>query len=274
MRTLLSAVIVLTTLAMTGCGSTGADGNSNSNSAGGNGNGNGGAAVAQGAQAQNAVTPTWDIPGPPPRNPAAAQPRPAQARSNPSRSKSSQSNTAKANTAKANNAPAAPLPKNPDVPVLKLDDSEVPAAVRAIEKVIDKRSALLADTVRIEISKNYEWDVSLSGNGVTPHRPEQGGTVAEATGNPRAYFRNLDIRARDKIVLWRSGLNVTPFIRVYAKGAVSYIDTDDATGKPRVQRAGNCRINNSSIAFDQQILGVPGMDASGAQPAALREKGN
>jgi hypothetical protein len=268
MRTLLSAMIVLTTLATTGCGSTGADGKSG----GGNGDGSGNGAVAQGAQAQNAVAPTWDIPGPPPRNPPAAQPRAAQARPNPPRSNPSRSHAPA--TAKANTAPGQPLPKNPDVPVLKVDDSDVPAAVRAIEKVIDKRSALLADTVRIEISKNYEWDVSLSGDGVTPHRPEQGGTIAEATGNPRAYFRNLDIRARDKIVLWRSGLNVAPFIRVYAKGAVSYIDTDDATGKPRVQRAGNCRINNASIAFDQQILGVPGMDAAPAQPAALREKTN
>ena len=46
--------------------------------------------------------------------------------------------------------------------MLKLEQSEVPAAVRAIETVIDKRSALLADTVRIEVSKNYEWDVSLA----------------------------------------------------------------------------------------------------------------
>jgi hypothetical protein len=148
--------------------------------------------------------------------------------------------------------------KSSDVSVLKLDPSEVPAAVRAIETLVERRSALLADEIRIEVSKNYEWDVSLSGDGVSPQRPDAGGTVAEATGNPRAYFRNLDIRARGKISIWRSGLGVTPFIKIYAKGGVSYIDTDDSTGKPRVKRANACRINNASIAFDDQLIGMPG----------------
>jgi hypothetical protein len=302
MRTLISAMIVLTALAGFGCSST-------------SGNGSG-AGTVQGAKSSGTGEPLdWGIPGPAPRQPAATAAgdtsrnqwnqwdtgaaNPATARSNGSNGRSpasngsrsnasngsrsngsngSHSNASKSNAARshmARSTPAAPekpLPKDPNVSILKIDDAEVPAAVRAIETVIDKRSALLADVVRIEVSKNYEWDVSLSGNGVTPHRPDQGGTVAEASGNPRAYFRNLDIRAREKIVLWRSGMNVTPFIRIYASGGVSYIDTDDATGKPRVKRAASCKINNSSIKFDEQILGVPGMDAAAAQPTALHEK--
>lgn len=149
-----------------------------------------------------------------------------------------------------------PVPKSKDVSILKLDAHEVPVEVRAIEKLVDTRSALLADEVRIEVSKNYEWDVSLTGDGVSPSRPEQGGTYSEATGSPRAYFRNLDIRAREKITIWRSGLGVVPFIKIHARGGVSYIDVDADTGKPRVKRANACRIENATIAFDEQAVGV------------------
>jgi hypothetical protein len=246
-------MIVLTTLAASGCGSTG-------------GGGAEAPATAQNGQPAAATPMEWGIPTAP------ANKAPATARTNAGRSNDGRTNAPKSSTAKAGAANGKPLPKDPNVSILKIDDSEVPAAVKAIEKLVDKRSALLADVVRIEVSKNYEWDVSLSGDAVSPHRPDKGGTVSEATGNPRAYFRNLDIRARDKIVLWRSGLGVTPFIRVWASGTVSYIDTDDANGKPRVKRAGNCKISNASIAFDQEILGVPGMEASPALPTALREK--
>jgi hypothetical protein len=267
MRTLVSAMIVLATLATSGCGSTG----------GGGGGGADGPATAKNAQPAAPTPMEWGIPPAPQRRSSPATAR-TNAHSDTARSDNGRAytgrsnNNGRSNGTKPNAANAKPLPKDPNVSILKIDDSEVPAAVKAIEKLVDKRSALLADTVRIEVSKNYEWDVSLSGDAVSPHRPDRGGTISEATGNPRAYFRNLDIRARDKIVIWRSGLGVTPFIRVWAKGAVSYIDTDDATGKPRVKRAGNCKISNASIAFDQEILGVPGMEAAPAQPTALREK--
>jgi hypothetical protein len=264
-------MIVLTTLATSGCGSTG--------SAGGGSGGADGPTTAQNSQSTAPAPMEWGIPAAPQRKPSPATARTNRAsetaRSNGGRSNTGHDNNrnnGRTNATTANAANAKPLPKDPNVSVLKLDDSEVPAAVKAIEKLVDRRSALLADTVRIEVSKNYEWDVSLSGDAVSPHRPDKGGTVSEASGSPRAYFRNLDIRARDKIVIWRSGLGVTPFIRVYASGTVSYIDTDDATGKPRVKRAGNCKISNATIAFDQEILGVPGMGP--AQPTALREKTN
>jgi hypothetical protein len=261
MRTLVSAMIVLATLATSGCGSTGG--------------GADGPTTAKNAQPAAPSSLDWGIPAAPARksSPATARTNTHSdtPRSDNGRPYTGRSNTGRSNGTKSNAANAKPLPKDPNVSILKIDDSEVPAAVKAIEKLVDKRSALLADTVRIEVSKNYEWDVSLSGDAVSPHRPDRGGTISEATGNPRAYFRNLDIRARDKIVIWRSGLGVTPFIRVWANGTVSYIDTDDATGKPRVKRAGNCKISNASIAFDQEILGVPGMEAAPAQPTALRE---
>jgi hypothetical protein len=220
MRTLLSAMIVLATLAFVGCGSSG-----------GNGGGNETAAAPAPAGGSSSATAG--------RSAAAAQPK--------------------------------NLPKSKDVAILKLDPSEVPPEVRALEQLVDRRSALLADEVRIDVSKNYEWDVSLSGDAVSPQRADQGGTVAEANGNARAYFRNLDIRARNKIVVWRSGLGVTPFIKIYAKGGVSYIDTDDATDKPRVKRGNACQITNSRIAFDDQLIGMPGSSAP-AQPAGARDK--
>ena len=146
----------------------------------------------------------------------------------------------------------------------------MPAEVRAIETLVDRRSALLADEIRIEVSKNYEWDVSLSGDGVMPQKPDQGGTIAEAVGNPRAYFRNLDIRAREKITIWSPGSASSPFIKIYARGCVSYIDTDDATGKPRVKRANACQITNAKIAFDNQLIGMPG-DGPAAKPAGFAD---
>lgn len=263
MRALVSAMIVLTTLAASGCGSTGG--------------GADGQATAQNGQAAAPSPMEWGIPAAPQKKSSPPTAR-TNTHSDTARSyaggsnNNGRSNNGRPNGAKSNAANSKPLPKDPNVSVLKLDDAEVPAAVKAIEKLVDRRSALLADTVRIEVSKNYEWDVSLSGDAVSPHRPDKGGTVSEATGNPRAYFRNLDIRARDKIVIWRSGLGVTPFIRVWANGTVSYIDTDDTTGKPRVKRAGNCKISNASIAFDQEILGAPGMQSGPAQPTALQEK--
>ncbi len=147
--------------------------------------------------------------------------------------------------------------ERPRPSAMKPDDSEVPAEVRAIEAVIDRPAVLLADEVRIEVSKNYEWDVSLSGDGVAPQRPDNGGTVTEAVGGPRAWFRNLDIRARDKIVFWRSGLNVTPFIKVTARGNVSYIDAHSNNGSPSLTRAGACKIDNASISFDDEAVGIP-----------------
>ena len=109
---------------------------------------------------------------------------------------------------------------------------------------------------------------------MTPSRPDQGGTVSEATGSPRAYFRNLDIRARDKIVVWRSGLGVTPFIRIFAAGTVSYIDTDDATGKPRVKRAGNCRIQQLLDRVRRADPGRPRHGRRGAPADRLARKTN
>jgi hypothetical protein len=230
-------MIVLATLAFCGC-------------AGSTGGGSGG-------DAQNAsASPAAGNGAAPDRMAATAANMPATAK--PLKSAREHRNEAAAAKVKPARPTAAnPTGKSPDVSVLKLDAKEVPAEVRAIEKMIDRRSALLADEVRIEVSKNYEWDVSLSGDGVAPQRQKDGGTVAEATGNARAYFRNLDIRARDKITIWRSGLGVAPFIKIWAKGGVSYIDTEEQTGKPRVKRANNCRIHNASIAFDEQVIGVP-----------------
>jgi hypothetical protein len=261
MKTFVSAAFVITTLALSGCSSSG----------GGASSGKGGVVAQTGGQTRTSdVAASTSIAHPigdAPRTQPARSAQPA-ARSTQPKNRASQPTAHARNGAQAKHGAAQPkpAPKNPNVSILKLDPSEVPAEVRAIERVIDRQSVLLADAVTIEVSKNYEWDLGLTGDAVSPQKADRGGTISEATGNPRCCFRNLDIRARDKITVWRSGLGVTPFIRVHATGKISYIDNDDATGKPRVKRAGALRITNAHLAFEEQILGIPTAEELSARP--------
>lgn len=134
---------------------------------------------------------------------------------------------------------------------LKHDDAEVPAEVRAIEARIDEKSAIMAEEIEISISKNYEWDVSLTADRVVapPNPPADGGQVSIAEGHARAMFRNLDIRAWKRIVFRRSGLDVVPFIKITAKGRAAYAHLDAASETPVIRRAPVIRINNAEIEF-------------------------
>ena len=145
-------------------------------------------------------------------------------------------------------------PSDEDVSTFRVPQEEVPAAVRAIETQIDRRAAILADEIRIEVSKNYEWDVALTGDAVAPHKPARNGLESEASGGARATFRNLDLRATKRIVFWRSGLDVAPFIRVTARGNVCHVASDE-TGERVVQRRADvCAIRNAALYFDDEIL--------------------
>jgi hypothetical protein len=64
---------------------------------------------------------------------------------------------------------------------------------------IDRKQAVIADEILIEVSCNYEWDVALTGDRVGKQIPDRGGQRCEAVGAPRAIFRNLDLRARNRI---------------------------------------------------------------------------
>ena len=124
-------------------------------------------------------------------------------------------------------------------------------AVRAIEEKIDRTSALMAEVVEISVSKNYEWDVSLTGDRVTSPTAGRtdGAKMSVAEGNARATFRNLDIRAWKRIVFRRSGLNVVPFIKIVAKGHAAYAVLDTEHDRPAIRRAPVIRINNAEIEY-------------------------
>ena len=132
--------------------------------------------------------------------------------------------------------------------VLKSEKEEAPAEVRAIEVIVDRGGMLKAEEVVIHVSRNYEWDVSLSGNEVTKQTHVGNDEhVSYALGNPRAMFRNLEIRAWQKISFHKSGYDVVPFIRITAKGRAIFIEPPAEGAKPKVHNADAILIRNSEM---------------------------
>ncbi|MAG34199.1 MAG: hypothetical protein CL908_25245 [Deltaproteobacteria bacterium] len=152
---------------------------------------------------------------------------------------------------------------------IKHDDTEVPAAVRAIETQIDRPSALMGEEVEIWVSKNYEWDISLTGDLVKKPEPDAGGgQVSIATGHPRARFRNLEIRAWKKIIFHRSGFGVTPYIKITARGRAAHAILDPGSDTPVVRRAPVIRIRNADIQYLDRPGGEPSRFGAAGVPGA------
>lgn len=157
---------------------------------------------------------------------------------------------------------------------LKPDAEEVPQLVRAIESAIDKKSALVAREVEIYVSRNYEWDVSLTGDAVSPQTADGDEHWSVATGNPRATLRNLEIKAWDRIVFRKSGFDVEPFIKVTARGQAA-LATEEREGAPlRVQRADIIHIDNADIRLQHHGDAATGGSSAPAGPrrAVMRER--
>lgn len=145
-------------------------------------------------------------------------------------------------------------PKDDNYEPLKLrpDPEEVPAALATIETEIDRPSVILAELIEIDVSRNYEWDVSLSGDDVTPQilMPD-GGTECLARGRPVAVFRNLELRAFDRIVFKKSGFGVVPYIRIRAAGRVVHAaKAEDGTITP-LGRGSQLRIDGASVRYEK-----------------------
>lgn len=143
-------------------------------------------------------------------------------------------------------------PRQPQGPrmLMKHTNEKVPDAVKAIETFIERPGCLKAKEVDIIVSRNYEWDVSLTGNEVV--RQIHVGNdqhASQAFGNPRAMFRNLDIRAERKITFMKSGFDVVPFIRITARGRAIYIEQKDASGNYKIHEADAIFIHNSEMRF-------------------------
>ena len=160
------------------------------------------------------------------------------------------------------------LPEGYEPTKLKPDQEDVPEEVRAIETAIDTKSALIAENVEIYVSPNYEWDVALSGDMVSPQavQPNQE-IVSVAQGNPRATFRNLEIKAWNSIIFRKSTFDVAPFIKVTAKGRAA-LAVEARNGAPlKVQRADIIKIDNANIELQNSPL--MGNRASGSDGVSV-----
>jgi hypothetical protein len=160
--------------------------------------------------------------------------------------------------ASASPANAAPMsasgvkkrPANPDLPMpskLVHDPSEVPTAVRRIERFIDPKSGILADEVVIEVSKNYQFDCSLTGDRVGHVLAGVQGTDRMALGPATAYVRNLKIRADKRIRLVIADFGTKPFIRITARGRCAHVI--EGGGVPKVERADAILIRNDRVQY-------------------------
>ncbi|MEZ6194776.1 MAG: hypothetical protein R3F20_03460 [Planctomycetota bacterium] len=151
-------------------------------------------------------------------------------------------------------ASAAPAPARrtstddlPEPSRLVHDPAEVPAAVRNIEKHIDPKSGLLADEVLIEVSKNYQFDVSLAGDRVGHVLAGTDGTDRMAIGPSIAFVRNLKIKADQRIRLRIADFGTRPFIRITARGRCAHVVEGGSPGS--VKRADAILIRNDKISY-------------------------
>ncbi len=134
---------------------------------------------------------------------------------------------------------------------LRPDARDVPAAVQAIEVLINQNGALIADEIEIECSCNYVWDVALSGEDVDRLRPEGKGQRSTARGKPRGSFRNLELRAIRSITLKSSGFDVAPYIRIHARGNAAYASSAGVT-RATVITIDNAHLRVSELASPPQ----------------------
>lgn len=145
-------------------------------------------------------------------------------------------------------------PVDPDLPMpskLVHDQSEVPVAVKRIERFINPKSGLLADEVVIEVSKNYQFDCSLTGDRVGHVLAGQQGTDRMAIGPATAYVRNLKIKADKRIRLVIADFGTKPFIRITARGRCAHVV--DEGSSPKVQRSDAILIRNDRIQYLEGI---------------------
>lgn len=156
---------------------------------------------------------------------------------------------------------------------LKPEKEDVPAAVRAIEPYIDTESVILADEAEIWVSKNYEYDVSLSGEqfatdaeadarkfvqagtgkAMYSSRPKDldnsDGVEMIARGKSVAFVRNLKISCDRRLRVRIAGFGTQPFIKIRANGHVSHVLIDRETRTHDVTRAQAVVIDNDRLRY-------------------------
>ncbi len=132
---------------------------------------------------------------------------------------------------------------------LKPEPEEVPAAVRRLEVQIDRPGVILAEEAVIHVSKNYEFDISLSGDDVSRDLNSSGVHESLALGAATAFVRNLKIQCDRSIRVKIADFGTKPFIKISARGHCSHIILDNATGRHEVKRARAIKINNADVHY-------------------------
>lgn len=126
---------------------------------------------------------------------------------------------------------------------------EVPAAVKSIETVIDQKSVVLADEAEIHVSKNYQFDVSLTGDEVSDDKDTGAGVERVATGGAIAFVRNMQIRCDKKIRVKIADVGTRPFIQVVCRGRCSHLISGGDGAKPAVQHAETIIVDNDHLRY-------------------------
>ncbi len=134
--------------------------------------------------------------------------------------------------------------------VLKPTPQETPAAVRAIEHRIDSPSVILAGEAFIEVSKNYEMEVSVSGDDVSNRDLDPtGGVLTLGKGRCTIFIRNLKIICDQGFRVQIADFGTKPYINVSARGHCSHIIPAESGNEHDVKRAQGILIRNENIRY-------------------------
>ncbi len=149
---------------------------------------------------------------------------------------------------------------------LKPKPEDVPQEVKNIETFVESPSVILAEEGEIYVSKNYQLDVSLTGDSVTPDIDPGGINERIATGNAQAIFRNLKIKCDRKLRLRIGDFGTKPFIRMAFKGHCSHIILGPGGSRHDVRRTDGILVQNDELEYvDNPMLSMPEIT-----PAAIR----
>ena len=106
---------------------------------------------------------------------------------------------------------------------IALTAEDTPEAVKRIEKWIDSASVIMADEIDIVVSKNYQFELSVVGGQVSSDLNRGGIHERVATGGATAFFRNLRLKADNKMRVRIADVGTRPFLKITAKGNCSHI---------------------------------------------------
>ncbi len=135
----------------------------------------------------------------------------------------------------------------------KPDADEIPAEVRQIEVQIDQPSVILAGDAVIYVSKNYEFDISLTGDDVVKDTNGTGAQESVARGAATAFVRNLKVSCDRTIRVKIADFGTKPFIKISARGHCSHIIMGNEVGNHEVKRARKIQINNANVQYFGQL---------------------